>query len=115
VVQPPQFRKKGEDEAFGIPTPNSSTSIKAKTVSFSPNSDGSVIGTAAKWKETRNITVSIQGGKYFVSIQTRREVATPAHRSTSAVAIDMGVARFATLSDGSYLEPLKSSRSIRTV
>ena len=30
------------------------------------------------------------------------------HKSTSAIGIDMGVKRFATLSDGSFIEPLNS-------
>jgi putative transposase len=53
----------------------------------------------------KNVTVSQSAGRWFVSIQTEREVAVPAPIG-GAVGIDMGVARFATLSDGSYLEPL---------
>jgi putative transposase len=52
--------------------------------------------------------VSSRQGKWFVSIQTEREVETPVHLSTSIVGIDMGIVRFATLSDGSYFAPLNS-------
>ena len=55
-----------------------------------------------------NATVSQSGGKWFVSIQTEREVEQPLPQATSAVGIDMGVARFATLSDGNFLAPLAS-------
>ena len=60
----------------------------------------------------RNVTVSRRGEHWYVSIQTEMEVAEPVHPATSAVGIDLGVARFATLSDGSYLEPLHSFRRI---
>ena len=55
-----------------------------------------------------NATVSQSGGKWFVSIQTEREVERPLPQATLAVGIDMGVARFATLSDGNFLAPLAS-------
>jgi putative transposase len=55
----------------------------------------------------KNITVSLSCGKWFVSIQTEREVQQPIP-SGSAVGIDMGVARFATLSDGTFYAPLGS-------
>jgi putative transposase len=56
----------------------------------------------------KNITVSYSGGKWFVSIQTEREVTAPIHPSTSMVGVDLGVARFATLSDGTVFEPVDS-------
>ena len=55
----------------------------------------------------KNITVSQLGGKWFVSIQTEREAEIPVHQGT-AVGIDMGIVRFATLSDGAVFEPLSS-------
>lgn len=60
----------------------------------------------------RNVTVSRRGEHWYVSIQTEREVSEPVHPATSAVGIDMGVARFATMSDGSFLEPLNSFSKI---
>jgi len=56
----------------------------------------------------RNATVSLSASKWFVSIQTEREVEQPVPQATSAVGIDMGIARFATMSDGSFLAPLNS-------
>ena len=58
----------------------------------------------------KNITVSSNGGKWFVSIQTEREIAEPVHPSVSIIGIDVGITRFATLSDGSYIEPLNTFR-----
>jgi putative transposase len=57
--------------------------------------------------EVRNVTVSSKGGKWFVSILTRREVEQPVPQGP-AVGIDVGVTRFATMSDGSYIAPLAS-------
>lgn len=58
--------------------------------------------------EVRNATVSLSAGKWFVSIQTAREVEQPVPQASSAVGIDLGIARLATMSDGSYLAPLNS-------
>jgi transposase len=55
----------------------------------------------------KNVTVSLSGGKWFVSIQTEREVEQPLPRG-GAVGIDLGVARFARLSDGTFYAPLNS-------
>ncbi len=57
---------------------------------------------------TRNVTISRRGKHWFVSIQTEQQVKKPLHPSNSVVGIDMGVKRFATLSDGSFVEPLSS-------
>jgi putative transposase len=54
----------------------------------------------------KNVTMSLAGGRWFVSIQTEREVEQVAHPSTSRVGIDLGVTRFATLSDGEVIEPI---------
>ncbi len=60
--------------------------------------------------DVKNITVSFSSGHWYASIQTEREVDEPIPQATSAVGIDMGIARLATLSDGSFLEPLNSFR-----
>ncbi len=53
----------------------------------------------------KNVTVSNRNGIWFVSIQTEREVEHPVAQG-DAVGIDMGVVRFATLSDGTVVPPL---------
>ena len=58
----------------------------------------------------KQVTVSFSAGKWYASIQTEREVPEPVHSSQRAVGIDMGVARFATLSDGSFIKPPHSFR-----
>jgi putative transposase len=58
----------------------------------------------------KNVTVSCTGGHYMVSIQTEREVGTSNHPSTSEVGVDVGITRFATLSDGFAIEPINGFR-----
>jgi putative transposase len=55
-----------------------------------------------------NATVSLSGGRWLVSIQTQRQDTPTIHPSTDAVGVDVGVVRFATLSDGTVYEPLDS-------
>ncbi|HKT66641.1 MAG TPA: transposase [Burkholderia sp.] len=105
----PRFKKKGRSDSFRYPD---SKQIKLDQVNnriFLPKlgwlryrNSRDVLG------EVRNATVSRNAGKWFVSIQTAREVAQPVPQATSAIGIDMGIARFATLSDGSFLAPLNS-------
>src|SRR3984957_10537578 len=58
----------------------------------------------------KNVTVSLAGGRWLGSIQTEREVEVPVHRSATAVDIDMGVVRLATLSEGTIYGPRNSFR-----
>ena len=60
----------------------------------------------------KNVTVSRQGKNWFASVQVETEIVQPVHPSGSAIGIDMGVKRFATLSDGSFIEPLSSFRKL---
>jgi putative transposase len=107
----PRFRKKGRRDSFRFPDPKQIKLDQGNGRIFLPklgwlryrNSRG-VLG------EVRNVTVSQSGGKWFVSVQTAREVEQPVLRSSRAIGIDMGVVRFATMSDGSHLVPLDSFR-----
>jgi hypothetical protein len=50
----------------------------------------------------------MQDARWYASIQTVREVEQPVPSAAGPVGIDMGIARFATLSDGSFVAPLNS-------
>ena len=56
----------------------------------------------------RNMTVSCTGGHWYASIQAQQEVDEPVPEAKTAVGIDVGITRIATLSDATYLEPLNS-------
>lgn len=64
--------------------------------------------------KVKNVTLRKESTGWFVSIQTEREVETPVHPSTSEIGIDVGVARFATFSDGSYAEPINAFKNLQS-
>jgi putative transposase len=57
---------------------------------------------------SKNITVSQKCGKWYASIQTEREVEQPEHAATSIIGVDVGIASFATLSNGQVFEAVNS-------
>jgi len=103
----PRFKKKGRHDAFRYP--QGVKLDQANNRLFLPKlgwlryrKSREVLGTV------KNVTVIQSCGTWFISIQTEREVATPVPTANSAVGIDLGIARFATLSDGTFLTPLNS-------
>lgn len=105
----PRFKKKGQSDSFRYPDPKQVKLDQGNARIFLPKlgwlrfrQSREVLGTV------KNVTVSLSGGKWFMSIQTEREVDQPLPQSTTAVGIDMRIVRFATLSDGRHLEPLNS-------
>jgi len=110
----PRFKKKGQSDSFRYPEPKQIKLYQGNSGLFLPKlgwlryrNSRDVLGTV------KNITVSQSCGKWFVSIQTQREV-EPSIPQGGAVGIDMGVARFATLSDGTYDAPLNSFKRHET-
>ena len=103
----PRFKKKGRSrDSFRYPQgvkldQSNSRLFLPKLGWLCYRNSRDVLGTV------KNVTVSQSGGKWFASIQTEREAEIPVHQGT-AVGIDMGIVRFATLSDGAVFEPLSS-------
>ena len=104
----PRYKKRGTGDSFRFPDPKS---IKLDQVS------GRVtlpkLG-AVRYRKSREVlgkvrsaTVSYSSGKWYISILTKRLVEVE-DRDGTEVGIDVGVARFATLSDGSFIKPLNS-------
>ena len=105
----PRFKKKGMGDSLRYPDAKQFKIDPANSRIFLPKlgwlryrNSRDVLGVA------KNVTVSSSGGKWFVSIQTEREVAQPVPTANSAIGIDVGIARFATLSDASFIAPLNS-------
>ncbi|MDA8327401.1 MAG: transposase [Betaproteobacteria bacterium] len=108
----PRFKKKGQSDSFRYP--QGCKLDQANCRIFLPKlgwvryrNSRDVLGVVKK------VTVSGKQGKWFVSIQTEREVEQPIPQG-EAVGIDMGVARFATLSDGTFVAPLNSFKQHET-
>ncbi len=105
----PRFKKKGQGDSFRYPDPKQFKLDQRISRIYLPKlgwiryrNSREVLGAL------KNVTVSQANGRWFFSVQTERHVEAAVPVSTSAVGIDMGIARFATLSDGSYLAPLNS-------
>ena len=60
----------------------------------------------------KNVTVTAKCGKWYVSIQTEYEQETPVHTG-SDIGIDMGIVRFATLSNGQYFNPVNAFKTLK--
>ncbi|MBS0184732.1 MAG: transposase, partial [Proteobacteria bacterium] len=56
----------------------------------------------------KNVTISYEGGDWFISFQVEQEIEPPVHPSTSMVGIDLGITHFATLSSGEHIPALNS-------
>ena len=107
----PRFKRKDHRQSFRYPDASQFKIDELHSRLFLPKlgwiryrNSRAIVG------EARNITVSHAAGHWYVSIQTERDVAPAPPRATTAIGIDLGVARFATLSDGTYLAPLNSFR-----
>ncbi|AKX50277.1 RNA-guided endonuclease InsQ/TnpB family protein [Thiopseudomonas alkaliphila] len=110
----PRFKKKGQSDSFRYPDPKQVKLDQTNSRVFLPKlgwlryrNSREVLGAV------KNITVSQSCGKWFVSIQTEREVEQPLPQG-GAVGIDMGITRFATLSDGTCYAPLNSFKRHET-
>jgi putative transposase len=105
----PRFKRKGSGESFRYPDakqfeidqPNSRIKLpKLGWIRY--RNSRHILGTA------KNITIQLCAGKCYASIQTEREVEPPRPTATTAIGIDVGIARLATSSDGSFIAPLNS-------
>jgi putative transposase len=104
----PRFHRKRAEDSFRIPSMKEFGLDEANSRIRLPK-----IGQVRYWRSRmiagtpRNVTVTNTVCGAFVSVQTEREVTIPTHPAgpDSAVGIDLGIARFATLSDGTVIEP----------
>jgi putative transposase len=105
----PRFKRKGSCCSFRYPDRKQIKLDQANSRLFLPKlgwlryrNSREVLG------EVRNVTLSQSGATWFASIQTQREVEQPVPTATTSIGIDAGIARFATLSDESFIAPLNS-------
>lgn len=103
----PRFKKRGRSDSFrypqGVKLDQANNRISLPKLGWiSYRNSCQVVG------EIKNVTVSQSCGNWYVSIQTEYNVMEPRHESASMVGLDVGVAKFATLSDGTIFEPVNS-------
>ena len=107
----PVFKKKGLKDSFTYPQgfkidQENSRVFLPKIGWVRYRNSKKVPGTA------KNLTISKSCGKWYVSIQVELEIEDKKHASESRIGIDVGIARFATMSDGEDVEPLNSFRKL---
>ncbi|MCC6981228.1 MAG: transposase, partial [Candidatus Melainabacteria bacterium] len=101
----PRFKKKGSHDSFRFPQ---GVKVEEKKI-YLPKIGWVKFRKSREIEGTiKNVTVSRTAGKWFVSIQVEREIEEPKHPSVSVIGIDLGVALFATLSDGQAFMPVDS-------
>lgn len=105
----PVFKKKNYDCSFRcsgnkqFSLDMSNSKVRIPTIGWLKfRKSREIIGTP------KNVTVIRNAGKWYISIQTEYEVEDPIHSSDKVVGIDMGITKFATLSDGTVINPLNS-------
>jgi putative transposase len=111
----PRFKKRGQGDSFRYPDAKQIKLDEGNSRIFLPKlgwmryrKSREVLGAV------KNVTVRWHSGKWFVSIQTEREVEVPTPKG-EAIGVDMGIVRFATFPDGSGVEPLNCFRRHETV
>ncbi|AGH37543.1 transposase [Bibersteinia trehalosi USDA-ARS-USMARC-188] len=107
----PKFKKKGVKESFRFPQ---GCKIEQKNDRLYLPKIGWVRYRNSREivREVKNVTVSMKCGHFFVSIQTEFEQEIPTHKG-GEIGIDMGIARFATLSNGEFFEPLNAFKTYK--
>jgi putative transposase len=109
----PVFKKKYKEGAYSFRFPQHFKIDQKQSRFFLPKlgwvsyfNSREIIGTP------KNITIKKSGTHWFASVQVEIEEEIPTHPSSSAIGIDVGIARFAAFSDGLYIEPKNYFRKL---
>ena len=107
----PRFKAKGKKDSCRFPQgvksdPNNNRIYLPKIGWVRYRNSRTIIGTI------KNVTVTAKCGKWYVSIQTEYEQEKPVHTG-SDIGIDMGIVRFATLSNGQYFNPVNAFKTLK--
>ena len=107
----PQFKKKGVKESFRFPQgcklEQQNNRIWLPKIGWVRYRNSRAVSGSLK-----NVTVSQKCGKWYVSIQTELEQEIPTPKG-GEIGIDMGIVRFATLSDGQFFEPINAFKTLK--
>ena len=113
-AQYPTRRKRGVNDSFRFPDPKqfSIRRIGKHTGILKLPKLGNV--RLRGWQsipgDIANVTVTRRAGKWFAAVQWEREVAEPLLAIGPAVGIDLGVAAFAAMSDGTLIAPANAGK-----
>ena len=107
----PNFKCKGEKDSFRIPQgfklEQQNNRIYLPKIGWvCYRNSRNVFGNL------KNVTVKQKCGKWYISIQVEFEMETPKPNG-GEIGIDMGIARFATLSNGEYFQPINAFKNLK--
>ena len=107
----PRFKAKGKKDSCRFPQSvksdqNNNRIYLPKIGWVRYRNSRTIVGTI------KNVTVTAKCGKWYVSIQTEYEQEKPIH-SGSDIGIDMGIVRFATLSNGQYFNSVNAFKTLK--
>ncbi|NGZ17579.1 transposase [Vibrio aestuarianus] len=112
AAEKPRFKKKGKNQdSIRFVNFNKYCQLDGKRVKL-PSKIGWLKFSKSQEVQgnIKNCTVSFKSGHWYISFQVEQEIDEPKHSSTSAIGVDMGIAKFITLSDGSALNSLNAFR-----
>lgn len=108
----PKFKRKGEKDSFRFPQgcklEQQNNRIYLPKIGWVRYRNSRHVSGCLK-----NVTVSSKCGKWYVSIQTETEQTIP-QPSGGEIGIDMGITRFATLSNGQFFEPINAFKTLKS-
>ena len=107
----PKFKRKGEKDSFRFPQgcklEQQNNRIYLPKIGWVRyRNSRAIVG------EMKNVTVSRKCGKWYISVQTEFEQKTPQPKG-GEIGIDMGIVRFATLSNGEHFEPINAFKNLK--
>ncbi|WP_304679585.1 RNA-guided endonuclease InsQ/TnpB family protein [Neisseria polysaccharea] len=107
----PKFKRKGEKDSFRFPQgckleQQNNRIYLPKIGWIRYRNSRAIVG------EMKNVTVSRKCGKWYISVQTEFEQKTPQPKG-GEIGIDMGIVRFATLSNGEHFEPINAFKNLK--
>ena len=107
----PKFKRKGEKNSFRFPQ---GCKLEQQNSRIYLPKIGWVRYRNSREVEgkIKNVTVSQKCDKWYVSIQTEFEAEIPTPKG-GEIGIDMGIVRFATLSNGEYFEPINAFKTLK--
>lgn len=101
----PLFRKRNRHDSFRFPEPKQ-FEIKGNRIKLPKIGWVSFFKSLEVQGIIKNATISKSGNHWFVSIQVEQPQPVSRSNVTTAIGIDMGIAKFAACSDGSSIEPI---------
>ncbi len=110
----PNFKKRGLNDSIRFPDPKQFL-IDNRRIKLPKLGWIGFVKSQNIVGDLRNATISRIAGDWYISIQVEQEVLEPVHSSNTAIGIDVGIAHFASLSDGRSIDSPHAYRSLEKI